>query len=71
MRPDIYTKAVLTVIAIMLTVIAMKPIFHPDATVQAQSPAKLVAVPFAQADSNHNIYGTCSTPSACFVLQYR
>jgi hypothetical protein len=37
MRPDIYTKAVLTVIAIMLTVIACKPLFSPDTIASAQS----------------------------------
>jgi uncharacterized membrane protein len=36
MRPDIYTKAVLTVIAVMLSVIALKPLISPDTTAQAQ-----------------------------------
>jgi len=37
MRPDIYTKAVLTVIAIMLTLIALKPLISP-AIAEAQGP---------------------------------
>ena len=37
MKPDLYTKAVLTVIAIMLSVIASKPIFNPDTTASAQT----------------------------------
>jgi hypothetical protein len=36
MKPDIYTKAVLTVIAIMLAVIACKPLISPDTTASAQ-----------------------------------
>ena len=36
MRNDIYTKAVLTVIAIMLSVIALRPIVRPETSVQAQ-----------------------------------
>ena len=39
MRPDIYTKAVLTVIAIMLTVIACNQYVNPSATASAQSSA--------------------------------
>jgi hypothetical protein len=41
MRTDIYTKAVLTVIAVMLTVIACNQYIEPRATAQAQ------AAPFA------------------------
>jgi hypothetical protein len=36
MRPDLYTKAVLTVIAIMLTVLVLKPFSNPPTTAQAQ-----------------------------------
>ena len=39
MRTDIYTKAVLTVIAIMLTVIACKALISPGTTASAQSTA--------------------------------
>jgi hypothetical protein len=37
MKPDLYTKAVLTVIAIMLTAIACNPYISPKSIVQAQS----------------------------------
>jgi hypothetical protein len=36
MKPDLYTKTVLTVIAIMLTVIACNQYVNPTATAQAQ-----------------------------------
>jgi len=36
MKPDLYTKAVLTVVALMLTVIVCKPLFSPDTTASAQ-----------------------------------
>ena len=37
MKPDIYTKAVLTVIAIMLAVIASNQYINPPATAHAQA----------------------------------
>lgn len=37
MKPDLYTKVVLTVIAIMLSVIACKPLVSPDTSASAQS----------------------------------
>jgi hypothetical protein len=36
MKPDRYTKSVLTVIALMLTVIACKSVVSPEKTAQAQ-----------------------------------
>jgi hypothetical protein len=36
MKPDLYTKTVLSVIAIMLSVIAGNQYIHPTTTVQAQ-----------------------------------
>jgi hypothetical protein len=36
MRIDLYTKGVLTVIAVLLAVIAFRPYVSPDAVVQAQ-----------------------------------
>jgi hypothetical protein len=42
MRPDLYTKAVLTVIAVTLAVIAFKPLVGPQATVSAQSAPPVV-----------------------------
>ena len=37
MKPDLYTKTILTVIALMLTVMVLKPILHPDIVATAQS----------------------------------
>ena len=37
MRIDLYTKFILTTIALLLAVIAIKPIVQPTAAVQAQS----------------------------------
>ena len=48
MKPDIYTKAVLTVIAIMVTVIAGKPLVSPDTTASAQS-AQFAGIQFGSA----------------------
>lgn len=39
MKPDFYTKAILTVIAIALCVLAFKPLFSPGTTASAQSAA--------------------------------
>ena len=36
MKPDLYTKAVLTVIAVLLAVIALKPLFGPNTLASAQ-----------------------------------
>jgi hypothetical protein len=36
MKPDFYTKAVLTVIAVLLAVIAVKPLVSPDMVANAQ-----------------------------------
>jgi hypothetical protein len=47
MKPDLYTKAVLTAIAIMLTVIACNQYVTPRTTVEAQS-SPFAGVQFAQ-----------------------
>lgn len=39
MRIDLYTKTILTLIALLLAVVALKPMIHPTATAQAQSPS--------------------------------
>ena len=39
MRIDLYTKTILTLIALLLAVIALKPMIHPTVTAQAQSPS--------------------------------
>ncbi|MGO9257070.1 MAG: hypothetical protein ACLQU1_12310 [Bryobacteraceae bacterium] len=36
MKPDLYTKAVLTVVALLLGVIVCKSVIHPDTTAEAQ-----------------------------------
>jgi hypothetical protein len=36
MKPDLYTKIILTVIAIMLAVIALKPLVSPSAIASVQ-----------------------------------
>jgi hypothetical protein len=36
MKPDLYTKAVLTVIAVLLAVIALKPLVSPNILSNAQ-----------------------------------
>jgi len=38
MRIDVYTKVVLTIIAVMLTVIACKPLVSPKSTARAEGP---------------------------------
>ena len=38
MRIDLYTKVVLTVIMLLLGVIAIRPLVHPDTTASAQGP---------------------------------
>ena len=49
MKSDLYTKAVLTVIAVALSVIAFNQHLAPNAVVHAQS-ARYVAVPYNQAN---------------------
>jgi hypothetical protein len=39
MRIDLYTKTILTVIALLLAVVALEPMIHPTVTAQAQSPS--------------------------------
>jgi len=51
MKPDFYTKAVLTVIALMLAVIACKPLFSPETIVSAQGS-------FAGVQFTHNPTGS-------------
>jgi hypothetical protein len=38
MRTDVYTKVVLTIIAMMLTVIACRPLASPESTARAEGP---------------------------------
>jgi hypothetical protein len=50
MRIDLYTKGVLTVIAVLLAVIAFRPYVSPDAVVQAQG--SFAGVQFSGAPNN-------------------
>jgi hypothetical protein len=45
MRIDLYTKTILTLIAALLAVVALRPLFQPAQTVQAQ--ASLANVQFS------------------------
>jgi hypothetical protein len=36
MKPDVYTKAVLTIIAVLLAIIALKPLVSPDTIATAR-----------------------------------
>jgi hypothetical protein len=53
MKPDIYTKAFLTVIAIMLSVIACNPFLSPETAVSAQS-AKFAGVQFTSTSTGYS-----------------
>jgi len=57
MKPDLYTKAVLTVIAIILIVIACKTVIGPDATASAQS-APFAGVQYATLGGYHSFFDT-------------
>jgi hypothetical protein len=53
MKPDLYTKAVLTIIAVMLTVIAFKEVFHPAVAAKAQTASQQL---FSAGASNSTFY---------------
>jgi hypothetical protein len=57
MKPDFYTKAVLTIIAIMLTVIACNQYVNPAATASAQG-AKFAGVQFAGSSVDFTLFDT-------------
>jgi hypothetical protein len=44
MKPDLYTKAVLTVIAVMMTVIAAKQFVNPEVSADAQASGSQFAI---------------------------
>jgi hypothetical protein len=71
MKPDIYTNAVLTVIALLLAVIVLKPFFGPT-LVQAQQQNRIVAVQLGQYNSDERPLGVCSNgPNGCYLLQWQ
>jgi hypothetical protein len=56
MKPDLYTKAVLAVIALMLAVIACKPLINPETTASAQGP--FAGVQFTGGVLGFSVYDT-------------
>lgn len=65
MKPDLYTKAVLTVIALLLAVVAFRPLIQPQTIVQAQGAS---GVQFAATGSQ--IYGYLYDPRTNSVKVY-
>ena len=59
MKIDNYTKAILTVIAIMLSVIAVRQLIYPDTTAKAQA-APAFYFSAAPASSDFYFYDTAS-----------
>jgi len=56
MKPDLYTKAVLTVIALMLILIACNQYVSPAVTASAQAP--FAGAQFSASDSGFRIFDT-------------
>jgi hypothetical protein len=70
MKPDLYTKIVFTIIALMLTMIAFRPLFSPQ-LVQAQGPRHLVTVPLSQYSIDNPPVGICSNgPNGCYAVTW-
>jgi len=57
MRIDLYTKSILTVIALLLAVIVLKPFFQPP---PAMADGKYAAVQFSYSGGNHAFFDTRS-----------
>jgi len=57
MRIDLYTKTILTIIALLLAVIVLKPIFQPQ---PAMADGKYVGVQFSYSGGNHAFFDTRS-----------
>ena len=51
MKPDTYTKTILTIITVLLALIAAKPLLNPDNTVNAQTPSVVPPAPRAKSAS--------------------
>ena len=57
MRIDLYTKTILTLIALLLAVIVLKPIFQPQ---PAMAEGKYVGVQFSYSGDNHAFFDSRS-----------
>ncbi|HXP87675.1 MAG TPA: hypothetical protein VN841_23280 [Bryobacteraceae bacterium] len=55
MRIDLYTKAIVTLIAVLLAVIALKPILQPQA---AMAEGGFAGVQFSYSGGNHAFFNT-------------
>ena len=53
MRIDSYTKTILTIIALLLAVIVLKPVFQPQ---PAMADGKYVGVQFSYSGGNHAFF---------------
>ena len=57
MRIDLYTKTILTVIALLLALIVLKPIFQPQA---AMAEGNFGSIQFSYSGGNHAFFDTRS-----------
>ena len=53
MRIDVYTKTVLTLIALLLSVVALRPVLQPQA---AQAAGSFAGVQFSYSGGNHAFF---------------
>jgi hypothetical protein len=53
MRIDLYTKTILTIIALLLAVIALKPLFQPQ---PAMAEGKYAGIQFSYSGNNHAFF---------------
>ena len=58
MRIDLYTKTILTIIALLLAVIVLKPIFQPQATMADDR--DFARIQFSYSGGNHAFFDTRS-----------
>jgi hypothetical protein len=57
MRVDLYTKTILTIIALLLAVVVLKPIFQPQ---PAMAEGKYAAIQFSYSGGDHAFFDTRS-----------
>ena len=55
MRIDLYTKTIITLIALLLAVIALRPIFQPQA---AMAEGSYAGIQFSYSGGNHAFFNT-------------